>query len=127
MALFGVKGVLEMILSHTAPSSFNMSSYPNHIWKVRAARRAGGTGGRDKRAAGAGGRAPAGTKTIEKKNREGTAKKRKGITINLNVVALQIVPIQHQEHVQLMLHRLALAIRNTSVLAYGNADNGLYG
>ena len=31
MALLGVKGVLEMILSHRAPSSLNMSSY-RAIW-----------------------------------------------------------------------------------------------
>ena len=31
MALVGVKGVLEMIVSHRAPSSFNMSSY-RAIW-----------------------------------------------------------------------------------------------
>ena len=125
MALFGVKRVLEMILSHTALSSFNMSSYP--VSEPYLQGQGGETGRRDGRAAGAGGRAPEGTKTIEKKDRESTAKKRKDITKDLNVWLIQIFLVQRLEIFHLILQ---VAPANTSVLAYGNADKAfqkLYG
>ena len=118
-----------MILSHRAPSNFNMSSYRRSHIEPYCEGRGGGAGGRDERAACGCGRAGAGGKeTIKKNTKEDTTKRRKGIALNLNVWPIQVFPtIVHCFEIPCLMLQIRSPSRSTSVLAYGNADNGLHG